>query len=285
MDIARDILESHFKSTGWKLARPSFGRSHESYFAENEFHSLFIKFDIVSDCLETLSDLSIAPRLVTHGTHASRHYVIQELVEGVHPTKQWLAANAAGLARTMKRYHESPGLKRVLAHSRMSNGVEHAQGELKALLHKFDSSRSSIVRNASTASGLMLLAESVACVPVDVVPTHGDPNPSNLIVVEDVIVIVDWDGITLSDQWRDMSLLLWRYIERANWREFFDAYGVRFGRAEQARFFWWLAHGSLTIAIWFIGNGDHSQAQVYMSDFLSAVSRLSEVSSRSRGCT
>jgi thiamine kinase-like enzyme len=180
----------------------------------------------------------------------------------------------------MKRYHESTGLKRVLAHGRTSNGVEHAQMELAVLLRKFDASRSGIVRNTSTSSGLRLLAIMIACIPVDVVPTHGDPNPSNFIVANDGIVMVDWDGITLADRWRDISLVLWRYVDRARWREFFSAYGVRFGCVEQERFYWWLAHGALTIAIWFVGRGDQAQAQLHMSDFLSAVSRLRALASR-----
>jgi hypothetical protein len=280
MDIARNLLELHFRSTGWKLTRPPFGRSHEAYIAENEFHSLFIKFDIVPDCLATLSSLRIAPHLLAYGAHASRPYVIQELVKGVHPTRQWLAVNAAGVARTIKRYHGSTRLMLALAHGRTSNGVKHAQMELAVLLGKFDASRSVIVRNRSTFSGLRLLAKRIACIPLDVVPTHGDLNPSNLIVASDALVIVDWDGITLSDRWRDISLVLWRYVDRARWREFFNAYGVRFGWTEQERFYWWLAHGALTIAIWFVGRGDQSQAHLHMGDFLSAVSRLRALASR-----
>jgi thiamine kinase-like enzyme len=129
--------------------------------------------------------------------------------------------------------------------------------------------------------GLDILATTGAYIgPAEIVPTHTDPNLSNIIVANGTVVIVDWDGITLSDRMRDFSLLLWRYIAKPKWQDFFDAYELAFDVSEQARFYWWLARDSLSIALWFARQDDSTETQKYVDDYHAAVEHLRVVAQR-----
>lgn len=52
------------------------------------------------------------------------------------------------------------------------------------------------------------LAEITAPARADLVITHGEPHPANLISVDDRVVLIDWDTVALAPPERDVSLII-----------------------------------------------------------------------------
>ena len=61
--------------------------------------------------------------------------------------------------------------------------------------------------------------------PVRFVPVYIDPNTRNLLLTDERLLLIDWDGILLSDPMRDVGLLLWWYVSQHHWPDFFQGYG------------------------------------------------------------
>lgn len=275
MEHVQQILESHFKSGGWVITVPPEGKSRESYIARNTEHTVFVKLDVMTNGLQILSDLHIAPQVIASGEFNGRNYVIQEVVDGVHPGKEWLGSHTTEVSAVMKTYHGSVQLYDLLAQDHTPDPRQHMKEVNDSLLSYYSTSHDARVKTEKVKNALdILLQESKNIEPAGLVPTHLDPNPSNFIVSADMIAMIDWDDITLSDRMKDICLLLWRYIEKDTWDDFFREYGIVFDEPARKRFYWWLAQGSLNIAVWFSTQKDSSETQSYIDDFLQAVGNL-----------
>src|SRR5947209_3642951 len=77
------------------------------------------------------------------------------------------------------------------------------------------------------------------------VPTYADPNNTNFLVVRDRFYLLVWDGLSLSDPLRDIGLIVWWYVPRGKWSEFFTAYGMAMDDALLHKVYWWSAYTSL----------------------------------------
>jgi thiamine kinase-like enzyme len=105
------------------------------------------------------------------------------------------------------------------------------------------------------------------------VPIHPDPNTTNILLSGPGLVMVDWDDVQLSDPMRDVGLLLWWYVAREQWGEFFDAYGAEMDEAIIERIFWWTARTSFAVVLWHVEHGYDGQA--FLEDFLAALHKES----------
>jgi len=108
---------------------------------------------------------------------------------------------------------------------------------------------------------------------VELMPIHADPNTKNILLVGDSLLMVDWDDIRLSDPMQDVGLLLWWYVAKGQWQEFFQCYGLAMDEQLEERIFWWTARSSLAIALWHVA---HSfDCEPFLKDFMAAVRKES----------
>ncbi len=115
----------------------------------------------------------------------------------------------------------------------------------------------------------MLKAQAQSLQPVKLVPVHPDPNTKNMLLVGNVLHTVDWDDIILSDPMRDAGQLLWWYVARKQWDEFFAAYSLPLDGALMRRIYWWAARTSFAIALWHV---EHSHdCMPFLKDFVAAI--------------
>ena len=229
-----------------------------------------MKFDISVAPLRRLGEIEVAPRVLTSGILNDRTYVIQEYIAGTYPNWQWFAHNLPSLAAFIKRYHDDQELTFILAKGENTSYQEHITAEIAALETQFQALDADALREPTIASAFELLkVQAQKLQPVKLVPIHADPNTINMLVTGDTLRMVDWDEMKLSDPMRDAGQLLWWYVAKRQWAEFFAAYGLPLNEALIERINWWAARTSFAIALWHV---EHSyDGTSFLQDFIAAL--------------
>lgn len=268
----RKLLYEIFGGSEWTIAKPAHGQQKECYLARSRDRTVFLKFDCDSSvmALLRLGELSVAPRVLAAGRErtSARPYVAWEYVAGNHPPEwRWFGENLSLLAQTARRYQTDPVLGRLLAKrlpaKRLPGGTAtgyraHLARELASLRVQYARLHTDERVGASLATDLArLLAElqqqAWELRPVSLAPVHGDPNPLNLIIPEGTrrsLLLVDWDGLVLSDPVSDLAQWLCWHVAREWWPLFFACYGLKMDRPLIDRMFWWAARASYANALW-----------------------------------
>ncbi len=225
--------------------------------------------------LRRLGEIEVAPRLLVAGSHDGQTFIVLERIEGTYPKKLWFGSHLPELARFVKAYQSDKELTELLKvdHSpgkqQISRRIEHLARRLEGATHaRFESDE--------VLGAMDTFIEQGACLyePFPV-PTHADPNYKNILLTSGRLYMVDWDGLALADPMRDISLLLWWYVPKRDWTSFFEVYSPDAVDADglAARLYWWVACRSLSVALWFDERGDEGKVQMFLTDFLAAVSR------------
>ncbi|HEX8917009.1 MAG TPA: hypothetical protein VF898_00760 [Chloroflexota bacterium] len=84
--------------------------------------------------------------------------------------------------------------------------------------------------------------------------------------------MIDWDSLKLADPGRDVGPFLWWSVRPNRWIDFFKAYGEDI---PDTAVYWWAAHASLKVALWFAEQGKGEEAAQFAADF-AAASRMEE---------
>jgi hypothetical protein len=93
MHNVRELLLQVFGPGDWTIEKPQHGRQKECYVGSNRDRKVFIKFDLPIRSLQRLSDIGLAPRVLASGRYEGSPYVIQEFLDGSHPSREWLVAH------------------------------------------------------------------------------------------------------------------------------------------------------------------------------------------------
>lgn len=156
----------------------------------------------------------------------------------------------------------------------------HLARQIALLEAAIDGAVSPLVRTPDVRSALRRLATPRPVHGIDaapLVPSHTDPNNTNVLVAPERIYLVDWDGITLSDPLRDIGLILWWYVPEARWPEAFSRMGIPATDldATTARVYWWSAVTSLCVALWIDRHASNDDAiRSFLADFTAAANDL-----------
>lgn len=269
MNGVKEKLKHLFPRGIWNIKESSVGESKQAYVADNGQKRLFIKFGVRSSVLKRLSELGVTPTLVYEGIEESRPYVIQEFVEGKNPEKSWYANNIEQLAEFIRKYHKDEMLKNILSSGPPQAYQDHIISELEYMDENLTGVQSDAFKRKELKDGINRLKEqskNLKLVPL--VPTHSDPNPQNFLLTPKGLTMVDWDDIVLSDPMKDISLVLWWYIPKGKWSDFFKAYGQEL---DEEKIYWWIARATLSIAAWYDKRGNNEYAKFFVDDFLLAL--------------
>jgi thiamine kinase-like enzyme len=201
-----------------------------------------------------------------------RTYVIQEYITGNYPDWQWFATHLPILALCVQRYHSDQPLNELLSHSTTTRYHEHIAQDLAQLEAQFSLLKAEALYTPDITTAFKELKGQVRRhQPVGIVPVHIDPNTHNMLLTDEKVLLVDWDGIQLSDPMRDVGLLLWWYVPQHRWPDFFQSYGSSLDEASIERIFWWAARTSFAVALWHAEHGH--ECSHFLHDFLAALAK------------
>ncbi|MFH0863500.1 MAG: phosphotransferase [Candidatus Gottesmanbacteria bacterium] len=267
MRKAQTILQNTFPETNWTLEKPKDGLRKECYIAKSSNKYLFIKFDVPVNLLKRLGEIGVAPRVLFDGNFNGISYVIQEFIDGQYPDRKWIKQNLSKLADLIKTYHGDQTLKSFLSQKNTTDFTNHIEKNLKEIEEKVY-----LLKDEELISDFGKLKEiSKKLISTSLVPVHTEPNIKNILVGKNRFVIIDWDEITLSDPVRDIGLLLWWYVPKTQWQDFFDSYGMVISEDIKDNIYWWAAKSSLAIALWNLERGYEYKS--FLLDFRAALDK------------
>jgi aminoglycoside phosphotransferase (APT) family kinase protein len=270
INTVENILQRHFGAADWLITTPRDGQQKACFIAQHGTERVFIKLDVPVAALQRLGEIGVAPRVIASGTLDGNSYVVQEYIAGNYPDWRWFAHHLPTLAAFIKRYHSDQPLLSLLTTNAPTSYVEHVTCDLATLENQFMSLPAEELHAPGIVSAFeKLKAWSKHLKAVPLVPVHPDPNTKNILLTNDLLLMVDWDDIQLSDPMRDAGLLLWWYVAQHQWHEFFEAYGLTMDDTLIERVYWWVARTSLAIALWHVEHGNDCRA--FLQDFLAAV--------------
>ena len=263
------ILAQHFPDQRWRIATASAGVQKDVYIAENDRCKLVVKFDADTPALHRLAEIGVTPPLLGMGTYEGRSYFIQTFVEGVNPDRGWFAQDIALLARFIRIYHNDKELAEILSASHIQSYTDHIRQEVTMLQRAIAAASFDMFKTNQFCQAFASFSDQAKQLePVQLVPIHADPSPVNIIVAKNMMTMIDWDDVMLSDPMRDIGLVLWWYLPPCTWQTFCDTYGMFLDRD---RLFWWVAKRSVELALWLDTQHVGETAQVFLDDFYRAV--------------
>lgn len=261
---AQQILEREFHRSGWTIERPATGNK-DAVVAMHGDRRVFLKFDVDGTALSRLAALGITPALIASGSAHGRTYVIQEYVAGSHPDRAWFSRHLPNLAQFIRRYQSDDALTQLLVPPPLSYD-DYIRQQIARLQRGMNEAQTQALHTRQARETFHQLVQQARFLePAPLVPTHADPNAKNFLLVQDDFYLVDWDDISLSDPLRDIGPLLWWYVPRERWPEFFAAYGMATASALLHKVYWWSAWKSLSVAQWF---DTHTQDAAGIAAFL-----------------
>lgn len=270
MEKIRHILQSTFNRPNWIISKPENGQQKECYIAQNGDFKVFLKFDVPVAPLRRLGELEVAPRVLASGILDHRTFIIQEYIAGTYPDWQWFAHHLSLLARFIKRYHDDEELTAIVSVGAKIGYHEHIEADVANLEVSFQTlDAAELHKPAIVAAFDTLKVQAKRLQPVKLVPIHADPNTVNILLTGGTLRMVDWDEIELSDPMRDAGQLLWWYVAKRQWDEFFTTYGLQLDKALIERIHWWAARTSFAIALWHIEHFYDSRS--FLIDFVAAI--------------
>lgn len=266
----RAVLSTLRLLGAWKVSRARSGWSRRTFVAANGARRLFLKFDVAVDPLVRLGQLGVSPTVLHAGEYLGHSFVVQPYVEGRHPSVRWFEGHLPGLAALVRAYQSDARLRELASFAPPLTYQQHVAGVVDDLEAR---ARSAAARQDADGGLLqavgLLRRRSGDLHDTDLVATHGDPNRKNLILAED-LSLVDWDDLALSDPLRDVGQLLWWYVPRKRWRDFFELFGTEADGAHDG-LYWWVAAESLDVAIKLAERRNHEHAQEFLDDFAAAI--------------
>ncbi|GHO85800.1 phosphotransferase [Dictyobacter formicarum] len=268
----QNMLEGTFHLSDWSISRTVEGQQKECYVAKTETRTVFIKFDGSTPIavLQRLGELGVAPRLLGTGNIEGRRYVLQDYLTGQHPGWRWFADHLPLLAQVTHRYHTDNKLKQLLTSSATREyheqiASELAELEIRMLSLQVDTELKVMLRDVF--DDLKSQARRLHAVPL--APVHDDPNGANMFLINENVMLVDWDDMLLSDPMRDVSQWLGWYVPQERWQLFFKEYDLLLDQALLNRIYWWSARASFANVLWHI---EHSyDYDVFLRDSIAAL--------------
>lgn len=276
MERAEAILLRVFgcESGLWRIERSPEGRRKASFVASNSVETVFLALGVDAGPLERLAYLGVAPSLIAHGVFDTEPFVVQRFIDGVHPDRAWLSKHVDQVGHLVRRYHADDHLTRMLDHEQAS-GAPYFRRETTRLMSRLQ--HVSWVRSPSlrlSAALQQFLADAATLEPDGLVPVHDEPNTSNMLVSQDSLVFVDWDGVRLGDPFRDLGPLMWWYLPEEQWTEILQLQDMELTGERPRKVYWFAARASLEVALWHMEHGspdDHG----FLDDFVAASLQMS----------
>ncbi|MCA9765706.1 MAG: phosphotransferase family protein [Carnobacterium sp.] len=226
--------------SGWKL-HPVGGDTGQAYMGTRAEEKLFLKRNS-SPFLAALSVEGITPRLVwTKRIGNGDVLTAQEWLNGRTLKSEEMVSPE--VAQLLSRIHTSEPLRSMLSR------VGGKEITPQILLNNYKNKLPNDLLNHPLLTSIFdkLTAEAATMNLVTPRVCHGDIYQKNwLLSDKDRLYLVDWDSAMLADPAMDLSMLLFQYVQRENWKDWLEHYGAVVTDELVERILWYASMNYLT---------------------------------------
>lgn len=242
------MMEDIFFGTEYEIISAG-GDTGQAFIAQHKDEKFFLKRNS-SPFLAALSALDIVPKLKW-----TRRVENGDVITA----QKWINARVLStaemgdskVARLLSKIHHSDKLKQMLLK------MEEASF---SPLDMFRNHQSIFPRQTKTEQeAIHYLEHNLEQIEDGIrVVCHGDINHNNwMISSEEELFLVDWDGAMLGDPAMDVSMLLYQYVPKENWKNWLEIYGGTYSKKLHRKLKWYALFQTLHR----LGEGKLSQVE------------------------
>jgi thiamine kinase-like enzyme len=239
----------------WKIT-PAGGATGDAYFAKRDGQELFLKRNS-SPFLAVLSAEGIVPKLVwtkrmeNGDVITAQHRLIGRELKPID-------MNGSNVAELLQKIHHSKELldmlkrlgKQPLTPNSIIEDIQQAVAFEKLEQPEISQAIELLVRQLPDVQ----CDEQVVC--------HCDVNHNNWLLSEtNQLYLIDWDGAMIADPAIDIGILLYWYIDEADWKEWLASYGLELNERLKTRIYWYVLLQALTSFLWYHAKDNDKEKQ------------------------
>lgn len=234
-----------FYQLGWTLDSAG-GASGEAYMAEQDGQKLFLKRNS-NPFIAALSAEGIVPKLVwTKRIETGEVVTAQHWKNGRELTLSEMSQRR--VAELLKKIHGSKPLLNMLKRMEMEPITPNI------MLKKINASLSrDVLTHHIIRKALTYLEDHIPNLDSRFFTVvHGDVNHNNWLLSDrDELFLVDWEGAMIADPAIDIGMLLYNYVPKQQWSNWFNTYGVKESMDLNKRMKWYTVIQSIGMIQWY----------------------------------
>ena len=234
-----------FYQLGWTLDSAG-GASGEAYMAEQDGQKLFLKRNS-NPFIAALSAEGIVPKLVwTKRIETGEVVTAQHWKNGRELTPSEMSQRR--VAELQKKIHGSKPLLNMLKRMEMEPITPNI------MLKKINASLSrDVLTHHIIRKALTYLEDHIPNLDSRFFTVvHGDVNHNNWLLSDrDELFLVDWEGAMIADPAIDIGMLLYNYVPKQQWSNWFNTYGVKESMDLNKRMKWYTVIQSIGMIQWY----------------------------------
>lgn len=210
----RVFLLQHFSNQPWDLTLPN-GRGNETYFAQCNGQTYFIKLDVHVAKYEVVASIGLTPQVLLSGhLEDGTTIIVQPYIAGKRPSRRDYHTHLEQFASAISQLHHNAAVKQVLP--KVSSELYCAAG-LELLIHlqqKWERHKAQVPEVADFIDeSLDYLRQQVTEFQgTGLVASHNDICNANwLISTDGQLYLIDLESMALDDPAVDIGATLWWY--------------------------------------------------------------------------
>ncbi len=225
------FLREHFSIHDWRFSLPR-GSGVESYFAEGNGQSYFVKLGVPVERYLTMAEIGLTPPVLVNGQlDNGLSVIVQPSIAGRTPSRLDYHNQLTGVAECIRKMHFSQDAKQILP--RASSNLYRNAGlvALDRLRQKWERYKAQVTRVAEFVDdSLDYLAQQVSLFKGEgLVVSHGDICNANWLFSSDgTIYLLDFESMSMDDPALDLGALLWWYYPPELRQRFLNVTGYRY---------------------------------------------------------
>jgi Phosphotransferase enzyme family len=224
----RSFLRKHLSTHDWLFSLPP-GSGMETYFAQGNERSYFVKVGVPVERYLAMAELGLTPPVLAFGRlESGLPIIVQPFIAGRRPSQRDYRDQLEKVATLIRKIHNHPKIKRILQPPPSNLHKEAGLRALNQLCRKWDRYKAQVPNVAEfVENSLANLAQQVNLFGTEgLVAAHNDICNANWLFASDGrIYLIDFESMSLDDPALDMGALLWWYYRPELWQRFLDIAG------------------------------------------------------------
>jgi thiamine kinase-like enzyme len=212
----------------WRFALPE-GTGHETYFAQSDEHTYFVKLGVQTARYEAMASIGLTPQVLAAGyLEDGTSIVVQPQIVGRTPSRRDYQSHLEQIATIIGQTHHSPELRRVLPEAASDLYSAAGSQALVRIQTSWDQCMARVPEDAGFVDGsLAYMAQQVQGFSGrGLVASHNDICNANWLVSADGhFYLIDLELMSLDDPAVDIGATLWWYYPPALRRRFLEIVG------------------------------------------------------------
>jgi len=223
------FLKKNVSNQSWKISLPPYGTGNETYFAQSNGQSLFIKLGAKTDRYQVMSNLGLSPKIIALGyLEDGTSILVQQRVNGKNPSRRDFHLHLKKFAESIKKTHHCDDLKRILpersSYLYKDVGLE-ILGEVEQRWKKHELEVSVFAKYVNEKIAY-LKSQVDQFTGNGLVASHNDICNGNWLVSSDKqLYLLDYESMSLDDPALDIGAILWWYYPPQLRAEFLEIAG------------------------------------------------------------